>query len=96
MVTTPGQKYELRLKIGVQSFNLNPQALTVRITGPSPAVVQQLTINGDGLGASRWESKSIPFVAAGGSVTVELRDTSASTDSLDLLVDDLVVVAIAE
>lgn len=96
VVTTPGQRYELRLKVGVQAYNLNPQALTVRITGPSPSVVQQLTVNGDGLGASRWESRTLPFTASGGSVTIELRDTSASTDSLDLLVDDLVVVALAE
>lgn len=92
--TSAGTKYELRFSIGSFSFVNIDQKLGVKISGTSPAIDRVETVVGDGSGMSKWESRAIPFTAGGDSTTIELKDLSTGTGSIDLLLDNVQVVAV--
>ncbi len=92
--TTAGAKYELRFSIGVYSFSTAQQKLGVKIAGASPAIDRVETITGDASGMALWQQRAVPFVASSGTTTIEFKDLSAVTNAIDLLLDDVQIVAV--
>ena len=87
--TTAGQGYLLALDVGAFSLvNLNEQRLKVALTGNSLLASQTLSVFAPGNGA-RYVAKSVSFVADSASTTLTLTDVSPTTDSVDLLLDNV-------
>jgi hypothetical protein len=93
--TTPSQAYRLEFDAGVLAFNFNTQSLRVSATGSSSLLSQVVTVTGGGGGGTRWFPLSFTFVADSNSTTLTFRDQSGSTNSLDLLLDNVRVTAIS-
>jgi glucose/arabinose dehydrogenase len=91
--TTAGQTYTLTLDQGVLAYNTNSQTLQVTVTGSGSLLSQSVTINGLGGGTISWVPRSFTFVSNGASSTLTLRDQSATTGSLDMLLDKVRVIA---
>jgi lysophospholipase L1-like esterase len=87
--TVPGRIYQLTFDFGVLAFNDSPQSLRVDITGNSSLLSQTYTTNRINGVKVRWESKSLFFTANSISTTLTFRDVSATTDSLDLTLDNV-------
>jgi VCBS repeat-containing protein len=89
--TTAGQTYTLQFDAGVLAYNTNPQTLQVTVTGSGAGSLlsQTITINGLGGGANRWLPQSFNFVANSAAATLTFRDQSTSSNSLDLLLDNV-------
>ncbi len=87
--TVSGQTYTLAFDAGVFSFNTNPQKLLVTVNGTASLLSQSITINGLGGGSNRWVPQSFTFVADSASATLTFTDQSASTNGLDLLLDNV-------
>ena len=85
--TVPGQSYLLTFDLGVLSYINQDQQMQVEITGAGHPVSQIFLIRGQVGGISRWESNSLIFTAAQSAVEVTFRDVSATTFSIDLLLD---------
>ncbi|MEO7100592.1 MAG: Ig-like domain-containing protein [Luteolibacter sp.] len=90
--TVVGQTYTVGFDAGVLAYNTNSQQVTVTVTGNSALLSNLVTINGIGNGANVWVSKSLTFVADSTTATLTFRDTSLTTDSLDLLLDNVSVI----
>ncbi len=91
--TIVGRGYTLSFDAGVLAYNTSPQSLQVTVTGVGSLLSQTITIYGLGGGSNRWLSQSFTFVADGSTATLGFRDVSASTGNLDLLLDNVRVVA---
>jgi lysophospholipase L1-like esterase len=89
--TVVGQTYTLALDIGALSFNLNtsPQVMRVGVTGASPLISQNVSINGLGFGTATWVSRSFAFLANSTSTTLTFSDVSLTTQNTDLLIDNV-------
>ncbi len=87
--TTPGVTYNLAFDLGVIAFNTSLQTLQVAVTGSGSLLSQVASINGIGNGTVKWEAKSYTFTANTTSTTLTLTDTSATTNSLDMLLDNV-------
>jgi lysophospholipase L1-like esterase len=89
LATEPGQTYHLRLSVGVLAFNTAQQRLQCALVGAGPLVTETVSIEGQGSGKVTWVSREFLFVADSATTTLTLRDTSTSTQSIDLLLDDV-------
>ncbi len=87
--TTPSQSYRLEFDAGVLAFNTSPQSLRVTATGASSLLSQVVTVVGLSSGGVRWLPQSFTFVADSASTTLTFRDQSSSTNSIDLLLDNV-------
>lgn len=87
--TTPGQVYRLSFDIGVRAFNTLPQSLSVKVDGTSNLLSASHSLSGIGGGTTVWSGRTGLFTADGESVTVEFRDVSTTSDSIDLLLDNV-------
>ncbi len=85
--TVAGQTYTLAFDAGVIANNTNSQNLLVTVVGTSSLLSQSIVINGLGGLATRWVPQSFTFVADSASATLTFRDQSATSGSLDLLLD---------
>jgi formylglycine-generating enzyme required for sulfatase activity len=63
----------------------------VEVTGSSALVDQIVTMKGLGGGKTTWASKSLFFIADSEFTTITFRDVSATTDAIDLLLDNVKV-----
>lgn len=89
--TTPGATHTLTFDAGVVAYNTKPQVLQASVIGASGLLSQSISLTGSGNGATRWSTRSFTFVANSATTTLTFRDLSASTDSLDLLIDNVQV-----
>ncbi len=90
--TTPGQIYQLAFDMGVLAYNNSQQRLQVELTGSASLFSQTFTttrINGINV---RWEPKTLLFTANSGTTTLTFRDLSATSDSLDLTLDNVRII----
>jgi VCBS repeat-containing protein len=87
--TVSGQTYTLAFDAGVFFFNTNPQKMLVTVNGTASLLSESITINGQGGGSNRWIPQSFSFVADSASATLTFTDQSASTNGLDLLLDNV-------
>jgi alpha-L-fucosidase len=91
--TTVGQTLRLDFDAGVLAYNFNSQKLQIVVKGAGEILSKTITINGAGGGISRWFPQNLTFTANSTSTTLTFRDQSASTDALDLLLDNLRITA---
>jgi hypothetical protein len=91
--TTPGQTYTLTFDAGVLAFNTNSQVLQVSVTGSGTLLARTITLTGSGGGATRWVPQSFTFVSNSTTTTLTFRDQSTTTNSIDLLLDNVRVTA---
>ena len=87
--TTAGATYTLNFDAGVLAYNTNPQLLQVSAAGASGLLSEAVSLTGYGNGATRWTSRSFTFVANSAATVLTFRDLSTSTNSLDLLLDNV-------
>ena len=85
--TTVGASHKLTFDVGVHSYNQNPQSLLVTVNGSTSLLSQVVSVTGLGNGTVQWFSRSFTFVANSTTTTLTFRDQSATTQSLDLLLD---------
>jgi len=93
--TTMGQTYTLAFDAGVLAYNTNSQTIQVTVTGAGSLLSRTITLIGAGGGTSRWLPQSFTFVANSTAATLTFRDQSTSTNSLDLLLDNIRITATA-
>lgn len=87
--TTPGQTYRLSFDIGVRAFNTLPQSMAVKVSGNTELLNATHGIVGIGGGNTMWSGRTGTFTADNGQVIVEFRDVSATSGSIDLLLDNV-------
>ncbi len=88
VVTIPGQNYNLGFDVGV--FSGGSQSLEVSVKGNnSPVLDQTENLSGNSTDSTLWTSRTYGFTANSLATTVSFRDTSASTQNADLLLDDV-------
>lgn len=85
--TKPGTSHVLSFDLATYAFNTSSQRIEVRIDGASSPVSKTYSLTGTANGAIRWSRHSVPFTAAGSSVTITFRDVSTTTGAIDLLLD---------
>lgn len=90
IATVPGTKYTVSLDMGVLAFNTKEQRLAVTVQGSKPLVSSTTTLQGKKGGSTVWKKLSYTFTADSSSTTLTLKDVSTTSDSLDLLVDNVV------
>lgn len=93
--TVSGTSYRLTFDVGVLAYNTRQQQLQISVNGASPILTQSLTINGTANGVARWFPQQFLFTANSPSTTLAFRDVSATTASLDLLLDNAQITALA-
>ncbi|MES2657779.1 MAG: Ig-like domain-containing protein [Verrucomicrobiota bacterium] len=91
--TVPGQFYKLEFDVGILAINFAGQILGVEVAGTSPLVSVPIEVLGNGLGNSVWTPKSYTFTANSATTTLTFRDQSASSDGVDLMLDQVRVSA---
>ena len=91
--TTVGQTYTLAFDAGVLAYNTNSQTIQVTVTGAGSLLSRTITLIGAGGGTNRWLPQSFTFVANSTAATLTFRDQSASTNGLDLLLDNVRITA---
>ncbi len=89
--TIPGQAYSLSFDSTVLSFNFNSQTLLVEVMGQTNLLSQSITIPGQGKGLVQWTSRTFGFVADSTWTTLTFKDKSSTTQSIDLLLDNVSV-----
>ncbi len=90
--TTAGRRYTLTFDAGVLAYNTNSQTLQITIDGSGNLLSGAVTVFGAGNGSNRWLAQSFTFVANSPTSTLGFRDVSSSTNSLDLLLDNVAVI----
>ncbi|MEO5914296.1 MAG: cadherin-like domain-containing protein [Luteolibacter sp.] len=90
--TTPGIDYILTFDLGVYAFNTSLQSLQVTATGSGSLLNQTASINGIGGGTVKWVAKSYNFTANSTTTTLKFTDTSSTTNSIDVLLDNVRVI----
>jgi|GEM_PF-1483323 len=86
--TTPGVPYVLSFDAGALGIN-SQQRMQVTVSGSSTLVSQTVTITGPGTFTSKWVPQSFSFVANTPTTTMSFADTSTTSDSVDLLLDNV-------
>ncbi len=86
--TLVGQTYQVEFDLGVLAYNANSQRMQVTVTGSGTLHQQTITIQGVS-GTMRWLPQSLSFVANSNTTTLSFRDTSTTTNSIDLLLDNV-------
>ena len=87
--TVAGRPYALTFDVGVLGYNTNQQIMQVTVDGASNLLSQTVTLNGLSGGATGWVAKSFTFLANSATSTLTFRDQSATTNDLDLLLDNV-------
>ena len=87
--TTAGRTYTLSFDAGALAFNTSSQTLLVTVTGAGNLLSKSISIAGAGGGTNRWLPQGFSFVADGSSATLAFRDQSGTTNSIDLLLDNV-------
>lgn len=87
--TVPGQLYRIRFDMGVYAFNTLQQQLRLAVTGNNELLARNYTLSGTGGGTTVWSAKDETFTADGTSASVVFRDLSATSGSIDLLLDNV-------
>ena len=93
--TVPGQSYVLEFDMGVLAGNFAAQQLGISVSGAGSLVAQNEIMFGNGLGNSVWAPKSFAFIANSASTVLTFQDQSATSDGIDLLLDNVRVTAVA-
>ncbi|MES2661367.1 MAG: Ig-like domain-containing protein [Verrucomicrobiota bacterium] len=89
--TVVGETYTLRFDSGVVAFNTTMQRLLVNVVGKVNRLSQTITAYGAGTGINRWQSQSYTFVADSTMTTLSFKDDSPSSNSIDLMLDNVSV-----
>ncbi|MEO5914229.1 MAG: DUF642 domain-containing protein [Luteolibacter sp.] len=89
VATAPGVRYLLSFDMGVLAYNTNEQRLQIDLTGGDLLASRVFTLNGIGGGAIRWQSQRLSFVADSTATVVTFRDKSTTSNSIDLLLDNV-------
>ncbi|MEO5914515.1 MAG: Ig-like domain-containing protein [Luteolibacter sp.] len=86
--TTPGVAYTLAFDLGVFGYNTSQQSMQVKVTGSGSLLTQTAAITGV-TGSVKWEAKSYSFTANSSTATLTFTDTSPTTNSIDMLLDNV-------
>ncbi len=86
--TVPGQTYTLSFDSAVLAWNFDSQSLLIDVTGNTRLLSQTITTVGKGTGQTQWTPRTYSFVADSTLTTLAFKDTSNSTISIDLLLDN--------
>jgi lysophospholipase L1-like esterase len=89
--TTAGQAHTLAFDLGVFAYIKKTQSMLVTVTGNGSILTKSITITGSGKGTSIWVPQTFVFIANSASTTLTFRDQSASTISIDMLLDNVSV-----
>ncbi len=87
--TYPGNTYQLSFDMGVYGFSTAQQRLGFTIQGNATHLYAESTLSGIGGGNTIWQEKSYNFVADSATTTITFSDLSATTSSLDLVIDNV-------
>jgi len=87
--TTPNVTYNISLDLGVLAFNTSLQSVLVSVTGNGSLRQMPFSIAGIGGGKVKWEAYTFPFTANSTSTTLTFTDTSPTTNSIDMLLDNV-------
>jgi lysophospholipase L1-like esterase len=90
--TTAGQTYQLAFDVGAFGYNTNSQRIEVKLDGSSNLVTQTFTQAGIGGGNTNWSARTINFTANSSTTTLSFRDTSTTSNSIDLVLDNVRVI----
>lgn len=93
--TVPGTTYQLAFDMGAFAYNTSSQRLQVTVQGSSSLLSQTLTVAGIGGGNTRWVSQSFSFTANSASTTLSFRDVSTTSNTIDLVLDNVRVTGAA-
>ncbi|MEO5712506.1 MAG: Ig-like domain-containing protein [Luteolibacter sp.] len=89
--TTPGKSYTVTFDQGVLSYTNAPQVMRVHVAGTSNLLTQDFSLNGIGGGNVNYASRSVSFTADSATTTLSFFDKSSTTNSIDLLLDNVAV-----
>lgn len=95
-LTSPGVTYLLTFQMGVLAYNTSEQILDVSLAGNNPLLSRQCLLRGVGGGKTIWQTKALVFTADSEETTIRFEDHSASTSSVDLLLDALKIEVVPE
>ncbi len=87
--TSPGATYTLAFDVGVLAYNTQSQQFQVTCNGTSNVLNRSVTVIGPGNGTTRWTPQSFTFTANSSSTVLTFRDTSSTTNAIDLLLDNV-------
>jgi len=86
---TPGTTYTLTFDVGAYSVvTADTQTLKVTVQGNGLLLSKTASVAAQANGA-RWTSQSYTFVADGSTVTLTFQDVSTTSDSIDMLLDNV-------
>ena len=87
--TTAGQSYTLAFDLGALSYaNLNSQSIQVTVTGVNTLVSKTASVAAPGNGI-QYAAQTMTFVADSASTTLTFRDVSATTEDVDMFLDNV-------
>jgi Bacterial Ig domain/Fibronectin type III domain/Protein of unknown function (DUF642) len=86
--TVPGKVHTVSFDTAVLAYNTSSQKLLVTVTGQGNLLSQTVTTVGNGTGVIQWTKRSYSFLADSALTTLTFKDTSASSTSIDLLLDN--------
>jgi lysophospholipase L1-like esterase len=89
--TTPGQVYQLSFDVGAFGYTTASQRIQVAVQGSTSLVSDSASVTPLGNGTTVWASKLYTFTANSASTTVTFTDTSTTSNSVDLILDNVVV-----
>jgi len=93
--TEPGVTYQLSFDVGVLAYETGEQRLKVDLDYPSdtPSPFLSTTIHMGGVtdGQCHWDRRVVNFTAIGDLTRITFTDVSPVTESIDLLLDNVVV-----
>ena len=87
--TTPGASYVLSFDVGILAYVNKQQVLRIAVDGTTNLVNRTITVLGNASGVVRWTPQNFSFVADSVSTTLTFRDQSTTTNSIDLLLDNV-------
>lgn len=91
--TTAGQTYRLVFDFGVISYNTSGQRLQLAIRGAANLAGGTDELTGVGGGAIVWKTVTYHFTADSPTTTVTFSDVSTTSQNIDMLLDNVRVVA---
>jgi VCBS repeat-containing protein len=92
--TVAGQAYRLTFDLCALAYTRDSQIMQVTANGTGNLLSQAITIPGLGEGLGPWLPQSLTFTADSTSTTIAFRDQSTATIGIDLLLDNVRVVAL--
>ena len=93
--STAGQRYRLEFDAGALAFNTRSQRLRVAVRQyngkyvSSQLLTDEFDLPGNGRGTTAWQTKSYEFTPTMGALLVSFTDLSATTDSIDAVLDNV-------